>query len=658
MLAYGVCGIAGRVNFRTGRPVDAAVVRGMCDLLAHRGPDGSGTWADGIVGLGHRRLAIIDLSDAGRQPMATPDGRLTITFNGEIYNFQELRARLESLGHVFHTGSDTEAILYAYRQYGVECLTHLRGMFAFAIWDREARTLFLARDRAGKKPLCYRIDADGLSFASEPKAFLAEESFRPEADPAAILPYLTLQYVPAPQSAFRGVRKLKPAHYMLVRTDGSGGSDALQERRYWQLRYQPKRVLREEEAVEALRAKLEEAVRLRMISDVPLGAFLSGGIDSGTIVAMMARAGAGRVRTFSIGFEEEAFNELPVARTVAERYGTEHHEFIVRPSALEVLPQLVWHYNEPYADSSAIPTFYLAELTRRHVTVALNGDAGDENFAGYDRYLANVLVSRTEWLTPPALHGLFNPLGARIRRGATSRTLRARLGRIMESLGEPAERRYLRYLVHFHPAMHGELLSPAFHDQVKAADPAAPILKSFADSTGSDLLERMLDVDVQHYLPDDLLVKVDIATMAHSLEARSPFLDHEVMELAASLPSDVKLRGRVKKHVLRRVAADLLPATVLERPKQGFGVPLDRWLREDLRELASDLLLGQRFRQRGLFQHAFVERLLREHVNGTRAAHYQIWNLLMLESWFQRFIDVPPTTTKPTVPMALASSVQ
>jgi asparagine synthase (glutamine-hydrolysing) len=603
-------------------------------------------WVDGPIGFGHRRLAIIDLSDAGRQPMATADGRFTITFNGEIYNFLELRARLEGLGHTFRTASDTEAILHAYRQYGPDCVTHLRGMFAFALWDRDERTLFIARDRLGKKPLHYRLDEDGIAFASEPKAFLAENTFHPEADPRAIAHYLTFQYVPAPLSAFRGVRKLPPAHSLLIR------NGQVEERRYWDLHYQPKRAWTDGDAIAALREKLEEAVRIRLISDVPLGAFLSGGIDSGTIVALMAKVSGGRVKTFSIGFEEQEYNELPYARQVAERYGTEHHEFIVRPSALEILPKLVWHYNEPFADSSAIPTFYLSELTRRHVTVALNGDAGDENFAGYDRYFANVLATRYERFAPEAMHGVFNAVGRGLRRGAQTRTFRDRLGRFTEALGEGAERRYLRWLVHFHPNSHRDLMTPEFQMAVAGENPSAPIAETYRRSTGADVVERMLDVDVHHYLPHDLLVKVDIASMANSLEGRSPFLDHELMEMAATMPSSLKLRGGEKKWLLRRVAEEYLPPSLMTRPKQGFGVPLERWFREELREFASDLLLGPKFRQRGVIQPAFVKQLLDDHVSGRRAGHYQIWNLVMLESWFQMFIDQRPrASTRETMPV-------
>src|SRR5262245_13536958 len=423
-----MCGIAGRFNFRSGAPVDRLLIRQMCDLLAHRGPDGSGEHTAGAVGLGHRRLAIIDLTPTGAQPM-TLDGQLWITFNGEIYNFLELRRELETRGHQFRSQSDTEVILAAYREWGVESLSRLRGMFAFAIWDGANRTMFLARDRLGKKPLHYWLDRDGLAFASEPKAFLADDGFEVCPDPLALSSYLSLQYVPAPMSAFKDVQKLPPAHYLLVR-DGK-----IVVERYWRLRYRPKRNISEGEAIEETLARLREATRLRLISDVPLGAFLSGGVDSGTIVALMSEEGSGPVKTFSIGFEEPEYNELQHARVVAERYRTDHHEFVVRPDAVAILPDLVWHYNEPYADSSAIPTYYLAQLTRKSVTVALNGDAGDENFAGYDRYLAIALSSRYDQL-PLAMRRLVE-IGARSLPERSTVRLLSRAHRFFEALSEP-----------------------------------------------------------------------------------------------------------------------------------------------------------------------------------------------------------------------------
>ena len=629
-----MCGITGRVNFLSGAPVDPAIIREMCTLLAHRGPDGEGMHVDGPVGLGHRRLAIIDLSPAAAQPMSTPDGTLWITYNGEVYNFPDLRSELTQRGHHFRTQSDTEVILAAYREWGAECLHRLRGMFAFAIWDARTRTLCLARDRLGKKPLYYRLDADGIAFASEPKAFLAEPSFQSRPNLEAISHYLTYQYVPTPLSAFEGVRRLPPAHYLLVK-DGRASVQ-----RYWRLHYGEKRRLTEEEASAELLVLLREAVRLRLISDVPLGAFLSGGVDSSTVVALMAEHSSLPVKTFSIGFEEKEYDEVAYARLVAQRYGTDHHEFIVRPQAVEILPQLVWHYNEPYADSSAIPTYYLAHLTRQHVTVALNGDAGDENFAGYDRYVANILASRSDWVPRPArraLEGLARALPA-----PRSRTWLSRSRRFLEALAEPRERRYARWLYHFDPALKAELCTEQFLQAAGGRDSVELLLEAYRASDAPDFIDATLDVDVQTYLPDDLLVKVDIATMAHGLEGRSPLLDHEVMEFAASLPSSMKLRGTIKKYIFKRAVRELVPPEIIDRPKMGFGVPLDRWFRHDLREMAYDILLSPRTLGRGYFRREVVQRLLDEHTRGVRAWHYQLWNLLMLELWHRMFIDDRP----------------
>ncbi len=626
------------MNFRSGAPVDRALIERMRDLLAHRGPDGADAYVDGAVGLGHRRLAIIDLSPAAAQPMSTLDGAVWITYNGEIYNFQDLRSELEGRGHRFSTHSDTEVILAAYREYGVECLHRLRGMFAFALWDGSAQTLILARDRLGKKPLFYWLDADGIAFASESKAFLADAGFRPRPDAAALWHYLTYQYVPHPMSAFEGVRALPAGHYLSVQ------NGQVSVRQYWRLRYGKKRSLTEEEACAELLVHLREAVRLRLISDVPLGAFLSGGIDSSTVVALMAQLSEGPVKTFSIGFDEKEYDELAYARMVARLYRTDHHEFIVRPEAVSILPKLVWHYNEPFADSSAIPTYYLAQLTRQHVTVALNGDAGDENFAGYDRYLANVLANRVEWIPRPLRRLLHTALQA-IPGGPASRTTFARGKRFLEAFIEPSERRYLRWVSHFHPTLKAELCTAEFARAAGAGDSTELLLAAYRASDASDLIDATLDVDVQTYLPDDLLVKVDIATMAHGLEGRSPLLDHEVMEFAASLPSSMKLRGTVKKYIFKRAVRELVPPEIIDRPKMGFGVPLDRWFRRDLREMAYDILLSPRTLDRGYFRRPVVQRLLDEHTRGVRVWHYQLWNLLMLELWHRMFIDTPAPAT-------------
>jgi asparagine synthase (glutamine-hydrolysing) len=626
-----MCGIAGRVNFKTQGPVDPAVVHGMCELIAHRGPDGQGVWVDGHVGLGHRRLAIIDLSPAGRQPMALTQGDIHITFNGEIYNFLELRRELEARGHRFRTRSDTEVLLVAYQEYGVECLTKLRGMFAFALWDAPRRRLFVARDRAGKKPLHYRLDADGIAFASEPKAFLAEPGFQASPSVEALAEYLTYQYVPCPLSAFEGVSKLPPAHYLLVE------NGKVSVNRYWKLSYARKIAVSDGEATEALIAHLREAVRLRMISDVPLGAFLSGGVDSSLIVALMAEH-TPRVKTFSIGFGEADFDELPYARQVAERYGTDHREFVVRPDATEIIPKLVWHYGEPFADASAIPTYYVSQMTREHVTVALNGDAGDENFGGYSRYLVNGVSAQFARLPSGVKRGLAGVAESLPVNGRT-RSLPSRLARWVRRTSEPRLKRHARRIMHFQPELRAEVCTPEFVENAGAKDAFDLLWHAYDASDAVDEIDRMLDVDVNRYLPDCLLVKVDIASMAHGLEARSPMLDHVFMEFAASLPSQMKVRDGVTKYILKRAAEPFLPPDNIYRTKRGFSIPLAPWFRHAFGDYARDVLMDGRLARRGYFRMDVIECLIDEHQQGINAWQKELWNLLILELWHRTFID-------------------
>ncbi|HUF48546.1 MAG TPA: asparagine synthase (glutamine-hydrolyzing) [Vicinamibacterales bacterium] len=633
-----MCGIAGRYNFVSGAPVDAATVTEMCDLVAHRGPDGAGVSVDGPVGFGHRRLAIIDLSDAGRQPM-TRDA-LSVTFNGEIYNYRELKRELAGLGHRFQTETDTEVLLAAWQEWGSHAVDHLHGMFAFALWDAAGRTFWLVRDRLGKKPLYYWTDRDGLAFASEPKAFLADPGFTARPNLEAIHHYLSLQYVPTPLSAFAGVHRVPPGHLLRI------ANGQLTVDRYWSLSYEPKAAIDEPTALAELRRQLEAAVSKRLVSDVPLGAFLSGGIDSGVIVALMAGLSTAPVRTFSIGFHEARYNELPWARMVADRYGTEHHEFVVTPDAVALLPKLVWHYNEPYADSSAVPTWCLAEVTRQSVTVALNGDGGDEAFAGYDRYRASVIAGRLDRLPRP-----IRALASAIARRSPAPSTMPRFGRarrFLEGLGVDASVRYASWMMHFATPAKRRLCTPEFLASAGARESEALLTDRFAESTAEAWVDRLLDVDVQTYLPDDLLVKVDIATMAHGLEARSPFLDHDLLAFAARLPVSMKLRGGTQKYLLRRLARELLPPALVNRPKMGFGVPIDVWFRRDLRDMAHDVLLGSAARSRGYFNMGVVEQYLAEHESGRRSRHAQLWNLLMLELWHQTFVDRPAATITTT----------
>ncbi|MBI3010604.1 MAG: asparagine synthase (glutamine-hydrolyzing) [Candidatus Omnitrophica bacterium] len=629
-----MCGIAGRLNHDRTCPVDAGLLRRMIDTLVHRGPDDGGIWTQGPIGLASRRLAIIDLSPQGHMPMVSADGMAWIVFNGEIYNFQELRAELITKGYCFRSRTDTEVVVHLYQAYGVACLGRLRGMFAFAIWDARARRLFLARDRVGKKPLFYYNDARAFRFASEPKAILADPEVPAEPDPLAIHHYLTYQYVPSPLSAFRGMRKLPPAHYLLLEP----GKPARIER-YWKLRYTPKIHRSEKALCEELRERLREAIRLRMISDVPLGAFLSGGLDSSSIVALMSQMSEQPVKTFSIGFEEERYNELPYARQIAERFSTEHHEFVVKPNAIEILPQLVWHYNEPYADSSALPTYYLSKLAREHVTVVLNGDAGDENFAGYSRHFALSILARVQQLPRWAQKGLvgaakFIP-GSLPPRHILQHAKRF-LGRLMDT---SPEQEYGRWIGHFSNAEKGRFYTPEFQEATAGEDALEILFQHFAASDTSNWVEAALDVDVNLYLPDDLLVKVDIASMAHSLEARSPLLDHPLMEFVASLPVEMKVRFGVKKYLLKKAMAGILPRDIIHRQKMGFAVPIDRWFRGELKELAIETLLSQRSQSRGYLRPEAIRMLIEEHVSGRANWHHHLWNLLMLELWHQMFID-------------------
>ena len=630
-----MCGIAGRYNFLSDAPVSAELLDGMCELLAHRGPDGRGIYQDGALGFGHRRLAVIDLTEAAHQPMKSEDGQLCITYNGEIYNFLELRKALENLGHQFRSHSDTEVVLAAYREYGVECLQYLRGMFAFAVWDRRERILFLARDRVGKKPLFYGIDQDGIKFASEAKAFLADPTFNSEVNVKAISHYLTFQYVPAPWSAFQGVHKLPPAHYLIVK------NGEITTERYWKLSYANTFQGSESDAREELLERLTQAVQIRLISDVPLGAFLSGGIDSSVTVALMAKLGVSPLKTFSIGFEQQEYNELPYARVIAQQYGTDHQEFVVTPHATELFSKLVWHYNEPFADSSAIPTFYLAEMTREQVTVTLNGDGGDEDLAGYDRYVANSLAAWYERL-PQGVRSMLDRACHVIPDPRKPRAILGKAKRFLAVLNQGPELRYAHWVSHFYPSLKEKVCTPEFWEGANGKDSTDLIVEAYRMSDAPDFIDATLDVDVKTYLPEDLLVKVDIATMAHGLEARSPFLDHEVMEFCASLPSWMKIRGRNKKHLLKLAIKDLLPEKIIQRPKMGFGVPIDHWFRGELKDFAYDHLLSRRAIQRGYFHRSAIEGLLNDHVTGHRNWHFQLWNLLMLELWHRTFIDTNP----------------
>lgn len=631
-----MCGITGQYKFRTQAPVDPTLIRRMTDALVHRGPDAEGFFTNGPIGLGFRRLAIIDLSPHGNQPITNEDGTIQIIFNGEVYNFQELRPALERKGHVFRSHTDTETIVHLYEEHGVGCLQYLRGMFAFALWDAKQQRLLLARDRVGKKPLKYHLSKDGITFASEIKALLVDPSVPRQIDERAIHHFLTLQYVPSPLTGFRGIRKLPPAHYLLVE------NGMVKIERYWQLRWNPKRHLPREEWRHATLEHLEEAVRLRLIADVPLGAFLSGGVDSSTVVALMAKHSARPVKTFSIGFEDAMHNELPMAKLVAERYGTEHTEFVVRTDAAAMMPELAARYDEPYADASALPSYYLARLTRKQVTVALNGDGGDENFAGYPWYVAHKLAARLDW-QPLAAILAAGGLAAQGLGAASWSTTWRRAVLFARSLGVPRPERYAQYFTtsYFTDAEKLMMYTKEFRNEMRN-DPTTKFFAPFSQqSNATGALDRALATDIAAYLPDDLLVKVDIASMANSLEARSPFLDHRFMEFAATMPAAIKMPGRAAKQFFRETVRELVPAEILSAKKRGFVVPLDAWFRTELRPLAGQVLLSGHAEIHRYVRRDAMERLVREHAVGRVGHGSRLWALCMLELWLQHFFSHP-----------------
>ena len=629
-----MCGIAGKISF-TDKLISSNDIEKMTEAIKHRGPDDGGVYLspDTKVGLGHRRLAIIDLSPLGHQPMRYLN-RYEIVFNGEIYNFQEKRAMLEQAGYTFQSHSDTEVILALYDQYGKDCLSHLRGMFSFALYDEQEGVLFCARDRVGKKPFKYYVDDGVFMFGSELKALLTQPEYHKEPDYVAIHHYLTLQYVPAPLTGFVGIRKLPPAHSLTLNVK----TQEMKIERYWKLDYSKKLDLSEEEWQKRILEKLEEATALRMVSDVPIGAFLSGGIDSSAVVAMMAKHSKTPIKTFSIGFKEEKYNELPYARMIAEKFHTEHTEFIVEPKAIELLPMLVRQYEEPYADKSSLPTYSVAKLTREHVTVALNGDGGDENFAGYARHS---IFKFSLWLEKFHLANKYIalPLSTFLARYIQT-TLFDRIQRFSLSLTERYDHRYVNYIAIFPNKMKEQLYTDAFKKKYGTSDSFALMAEKFSQAGSGNKMDQALYADFTTYLPDDLLTKVDIATMSVSLEGRSPFLDHEFLELTAQIPSKLKLKGfNQKKYILKKALEGLIPREILYRKKMGFGVPLEMWFRTELKDYIYETLLSEKVLRRNIFEKAALQKLLDAHTQTKVNYAPQIWALLNLELWFRTFFD-------------------
>ena len=647
-----MCGIAGYAdaNVRPGwsRGSDAAeegrtLLHDMCAAIRHRGPDDEGIHVEAGAGLGMRRLSIIDVA-TGHQPIHNEDSTIWVVFNGEIYNYRALRTDLEARGHRFYTASDTETIVHAYEEWGEEGFSRLRGMFGIALWDSRNGALLLARDRVGIKPVHYAVDGDRLYFGSEIKSILARRDATRAIDFAALDHYLSFLYTPRDGSIFAGVRKLPPGH--LLRWQNG----TLRIRRYWELPADERPPSSEGEAVEQLRAVLRDAVRCHLMSEVPLGAFLSGGVDSSLVVGLMAEASGRPVQTFSIGFNDPEYDELAHARAVATHFGTDHREFTVTPDALAIIDDLISHFDEPFGDSSAIPTWYVSELARRHVTVVLSGDGGDELFGGYDRYFPHRRVAAFDRWSPRAGRAVASVVWPWLPHGATGKNFLRRVAR--DDRG-----RYLDEIGYFQRDEKAALLTGDVRRRIGGADAETDLGRHFARLDALPWAEQMMHFDFETYLPEDILTKVDRMSMAHSIESRVPLLDNSVVEFAARIPAGLKIKNGRRKHILKEAAAGLVPADILARRKQGFAVPVGAWFRSDLREFFSDVLLSTRARQRGYFEPRFVERLLREHVAGRRDHTLRLWALVVFEMWHRQYLDSgpQPAALPSVIPVSAAS---
>ncbi len=622
-----MCGICGIFEFERREEISEEFVRRMTDTIVHRGPDDEGIHVGPGIGLGFRRLSIIDVA-GGHQPIANEDGRIWVMLNGEIYNYPELRQELVDRGHTFATRSDTESIVHLYEEYGEDCFRRLRGMFAIALWDSRERKLRLARDRVGKKPLYFAADQNRILFGSELKCLLAVDGSLRAIDPQALSDYFSFGYISAPKTVYRDVQKLRPGHYLVASASG------VREVPYWNLSFAQIEKRSEAEWCELLRHGLCEATRIRMMSDVPLGAFLSGGVDSSSVVAMMSHLMKRSVTTCSIGFDDKEYNEADYARKIAGHFQTEHHEQIVHPKAVEILKKLVWHYDEPFADSSAIPTYYVSWVARQFVTVALGGDGGDESLAGYRRYYFDQFENRLRRRVPAGLrHSVFGPLGRLYPPLAWApRIFRAKA--TFQSLSRSPLEGYFNSISIFRPDEKLRLLSRDFQASLGGYDSIGVLQHHYDRADTEDPLSRIQYVDIKTYLPDDILAKVDRASMAVSLEVRAPLLDHQLMELIARIPSSLKLRGTTGKYIFKKAMADVLPKDILHRRKQGFAVPLARWFRGDLRDLAHEAIFSN---DDGILDKTFLKRIWDEHQRKIYDRSSHLWAVLMYREWREKF---------------------
>ncbi len=629
-----MCGICGIIPLRDTFPLRRETLQRMNDVITHRGPDDEGFYLTPSVGLAMRRLSIIDVA-GGHQPIANEDGSVQIVFNGEIYNFQELRNRLEKAGHRFSTHSDTEAIVHGYEEYGTDVVHHLRGMFGFALWDGNNDTLFVVRDRPGIKPLHYYKDDEKFLFGSEIKSILQCERVPREVNLEALDRFLTFEYVFSPETIFQNIQKLPPGHFLLLRN----GDIRIEQ--YWDnLPTMPNEQYNEDDYAHHLAELLEESVKMRLISDVPLGALLSGGIDSSAVVAFMAKHSGKPVKTFSIGFEEQTYNELDYARTVSKHFHTEHHEFIIKPDAVDLVETLVKNLDEPFGDFSIFPTYLVSKMAREHVTVALSGDGGDELFAGYDTYLADWAARGYQKIPAVFRNRVLAPLIERIPPSPKKKGFVNRTKRFVEGAMLPPDLMHTRWMIFLQEQEKRRLYTGELLNAYEHGNSYAFIQEYFTRSwNGVTPLAQQEYVDIKTYLTDDILVKVDRMSMAPSLETRVPFLDHKVMEFAATIPTSLKLKGLTTKYILKKAVNELLPEKILVRGKEGFSIPIKNWIMHELRPLLLETLSEERVRKRGYFQPRYVRHLVQEHLDGKANHSHRLWALMVFEIWHQVYID-------------------
>jgi len=626
-----MCGICGIVYNDQEQRVEPVLLKAMADAIRHRGPDDEGFFIRGHVGLAMRRLSIIDVA-TGQQPIFNEDGSMAIVFNGEIYNHRQIRADLQARGHAFRTQADTEVILHAYEEYGVDCVKKLNGMFGLAVWDDRRQRLFIARDRLGVKPLYYYLDGHRFIFGSELKAMLQAPELPRRMNAKALDNFLTFEYIASPLSIYENVFKLPQAHYLLWE------SGKVTLRPYWQLTYGATQGSEGERAEELL-ALLQDATKIRLMSEVPLGAFLSGGLDSSSIVALMARSSDRPVKTFSIGFTHSSYNELPYARAVSERFGTEHYEEIITPDAVRLTERIVGQLDEPFADFSVFPTLMVSEMARKHVTVVLSGDGGDEVLAGYDTYLADRLARRygrvPSWLRQSLIEPAIRALPpTEKKKGAINKARR-----FIEGLRLPADLGHVRWMIFLQQAEKAALYTPELMASLAPFDPYDFIREKFSAASAATPLDQQEYVDIHTYLADDILVKVDRMSMLVSLEARTPFLDYRFVEFCATLPPHLRLAGRQTKYLLKKAMQNLLPDLILHRGKEGFSIPIKQWMKQELRPLMEEYLSVDRLRRGGEFQPAAVQRLMQEHLAGKENHSHRLWALMSYQMWRERWLE-------------------